>query len=824
MDQIAIGTDGKLYADVWMYNDVLDDGSSHYSMFVWDASALIQAALYSRNQKTSTPIDRISTQSGAAGQRPEAVPQRYDSFGNGQKFFWSYGVGAYSVPGRFAVLKETTLNTPAIVASGGESNVYKDMLGISDKQVAQAKEDGTYSAFESLAKSVFYNGWNFFTLGYLERQAERYNQYSGGNISGTSYLTSFLVDGVTTVASIVVGGRIAGGLSTRLGTGTWGAVAGSAADAGLVTIIQKEGEIISYEISDPGKLDGTYARKALTELTIATALGAGFPLLGAVMSGGARNNYKVMWNSPNELNPTRYKIVQPTVSNKNLALVGSVADSTGGSILSHVGGTLEVAGGKLIQLPKLGSLTIDEALAMQRTLANDLPTMVNKNASLYEQAFQAVQIKNDLIISVRTAMDDANAAAQLSMISPVRSFDEMVRARSKEYAGDALYRQVIADAQAEMRQAGKAPAPYGLCFAAGTLIHTEEGLKPIEQIQVGDWVLTQPEETGERTYKRVTRTTQFEDAPVWSVTYFRGSELDRAQAENRMMPIGVERRLVVTPNHPLWVRGKGWVQVKNLDFDSDELLLSDGDYARIEEVSPLYRTANLGVAWQASTVFTEWDGQLFDLRNGVSGEFEEYRDDPAPQSFSYWDENCYARRIKLGDGSYIYGRGAYQPKSVETWNESCYYRCSVYNFEVEDCHTYYVGTEGVWAHNTNCGETVSDLLVAQRNNLVPSNRIGLVFSKDEAYKLPPPYEGVILVRQPKGSVGTGADFQATAEGVQRIGDDFAEFGYLYPALSGKNLVLAGDARALMPNGNWSKTEVPYVFRLPAGRPYAAISC
>lgn len=424
-------------------------------------------------------------------------------------------------------------------------------------------------------------------------------------------------------------------------------------------------------------------------------------------------NYKIMSNSPKELNPTHYKIVQPTVSNKSLALAGSAADSTGGNLLGRAGGTLEVASEKAIQLPKLGSMTIDEALAMPRSLANDLPAMVNKNAALHEQAV-AVQIKNDLIFSRRTAMDEANAAAQLGMISPIRRFDEMMRARGREYAGDALYRQVVADAQEEMRQATRAAAPCGLCFAAGTLIHTKEGLKPIKQIQVGDWVLTQPEETGERTYKRVTRTNRFEGAAVWAVTYFRRSEQERAQAENRMMPIGLHRRLVVTPNHPLWARGKGWVQVKDLDFDSDELLLSDGDYGCLVEVSPLYITATPGIAWQANTVFTEWDGQLFDLRNDASGEFEEYRDDPDPQFFSYWDENCYAKKIRLGNGFDVYGQGAYQPKPVETWNESCYYRCPVYNFEVEDCHSYYVGTDGVWAHNTNCAEPVNDIVVAQR--------------------------------------------------------------------------------------------------------------
>jgi hypothetical protein len=33
-------------------------------------------------------------------------------------------------------------------------------------------------------------------------------------------------------------------------------------------------------------------------------------------------------------------------------------------------------------------------------------------------------------------------------------------------------------------------------FAAGTLIHTQTGLKPIEKIRVGDFVLSQPEMKG----------------------------------------------------------------------------------------------------------------------------------------------------------------------------------------------------------------------------------------------------------------------------------------------------------------------------------------
>ncbi|HNE92343.1 MAG TPA: Hint domain-containing protein, partial [Agitococcus sp.] len=44
-------------------------------------------------------------------------------------------------------------------------------------------------------------------------------------------------------------------------------------------------------------------------------------------------------------------------------------------------------------------------------------------------------------------------------------------------------------------------------FVAGTLVHTDKGLVPIEQLQVGDMVLSKHESgQGEKAYKRVIST------------------------------------------------------------------------------------------------------------------------------------------------------------------------------------------------------------------------------------------------------------------------------------------------------------------------------
>lgn len=54
-------------------------------------------------------------------------------------------------------------------------------------------------------------------------------------------------------------------------------------------------------------------------------------------------------------------------------------------------------------------------------------------------------------------------------------------------------------------------------FVAGTQVHTRNGLKPIREIQVGDWVLSRSEDPahgGGNGYKRVTRVIGFEKKVV----------------------------------------------------------------------------------------------------------------------------------------------------------------------------------------------------------------------------------------------------------------------------------------------------------------------
>ena len=145
-----------------------------------------------------------------------------------------------------------------------------------------------------------------------------------------------------------------------------------------------------------------------------------------------------------------------------------------------------------------------------------------------------------------------------------------------------------------------------VCFVAGTMIATINGLVAIENIKEGDKVLSTNTDTFETTHKSVLD------------TYIRKTSL--------LIHVWVDgKKTSVTPNHPYWVIGKGWVNAGELSA-GDQLRKPEGDLVSIQRI-----------------------------------EFEELK------------------------------------TSV-----------TVYNFEVEDFHTYYAGDISVLVHNANCKYEVLD--------------------------------------------------------------------------------------------------------------------
>ncbi|TGK43402.1 Hint domain-containing protein, partial [Leptospira gomenensis] len=145
-----------------------------------------------------------------------------------------------------------------------------------------------------------------------------------------------------------------------------------------------------------------------------------------------------------------------------------------------------------------------------------------------------------------------------------------------------------------------------VCFVAGTLIHTENGLKEINDIIEGDFVLSWNEVTKEISYKKVTN------------LYIKNSNL--------IYEVEINKELILrtTWNHPFWVTNKSsWIEVKDLEIN-DLVFLSNGSEVKITDIrnSSVEQTKvyNLGVE-ENHTYFVGDSGVLvhnYDPRSEVS--------------------------------------------------------------------------------------------------------------------------------------------------------------------------------------------------------------
>lgn len=242
-------------------------------------------------------------------------------------------------------------------------------------------------------------------------------------------------------------------------------------------------------------------------------------------------------------------------------------------------------------------------------------------------------------------------------------------------------------------------------FAAGTLVHTREDLRPIEAIAVGDCVLSRPETgEGEPGYKRVTRTFSCDDREVFFLNY--------AIVEP---DVPADRRkygqLVVTGAHPLRVRSlldrssgavrpvNAWMSPAEL-FEAAyrrlwddqmqpmlaELELHDGRTALLEYRNPLLATSNpdLGVVYTAREFWREQiSGPAVHLTpQGPRVEF-------APGGgLEYATMDVEEEIGEEHPEDSVIRRSGYQPL-----------RRQVFNLEVEGNHAYYVGESGVLVHD-----------------------------------------------------------------------------------------------------------------------------
>lgn len=207
------------------------------------------------------------------------------------------------------------------------------------------------------------------------------------------------------------------------------------------------------------------------------------------------------------------------------------------------------------------------------------------------------------------------------------------------------------------------------CFPKGTLVHTQNGLVLIEQIKVGDMVLSKHENSeGEQAYKPVTRV--FEHGPTKVVRVWYVEDAEKPSYGGAVF---------TTQDHPFWVEGAGWTEARFLVGRSElaRVPLHSTQGVRIQGVRHVVATSRPNIGWICSSgniideIGMEWD---FDTNSLHQSDI--YLEEDLTYSESFHDN----------------------PMKVPVWN-----------LEVEDFHTYYVGKDGLWVHNKNADATIHEV-------------------------------------------------------------------------------------------------------------------
>jgi hypothetical protein len=116
------------------------------------------------------------------------------------------------------------------------------------------------------------------------------------------------------------------------------------------------------------------------------------------------------------------------------------------------------------------------------------------------------------------------------------------------------------------------------CFVAGTLVMTEAGLRPIEEIEVGDRVLSRDEATRETEFKAVTQLVHRYDREVWNLAL----SIEDGSGELESFS--------TTDDHPWRTSVGAWISTESL-APGTKLDLADGRTAVVVSVQKTDRTS-----------------------------------------------------------------------------------------------------------------------------------------------------------------------------------------------------------------------------------------
>lgn len=195
-------------------------------------------------------------------------------------------------------------------------------------------------------------------------------------------------------------------------------------------------------------------------------------------------------------------------------------------------------------------------------------------------------------------------------------------------------------------------------FSTGTPVHTPSGLVPIESVRVGDVVLSRDFASGATTQGRIARTHASPDQELLIVRFHKDGPGDDSMLIDT---------LGTTAGQTFYLKDAEWLTANALD-NGDRLELYDRSHGRVICSERLHTTNEPGIGWAIGV----WGTRLNDGA-GNSVDLRSHRPDVALEESFNWPA--------LAD------------------RDGTVYRALVFGLEVEDFHSFFVGTLGAWVHD-----------------------------------------------------------------------------------------------------------------------------
>lgn len=282
------------------------------------------------------------------------------------------------------------------------------------------------------------------------------------------------------------------------------------------------------------------------------------------------------------------------------------------------------------------------------------------------------------------------------------------------------------NAEHSQADSSRAGAADGQGFVAGTLVHTTEGLRPIEQIKVGDLVLSRPETgEGDVSFQPVTRVFEYEDREVYFLPITEVDENLQYHKGNK------EESVAVTGGHPIWIDHYRQTIMNFETWVGDDVVFPVNGWVSVSDYYSRYMSYMDNAEEVNEMTAPEAYGRLADGRLVSIGTPSHLLKGQGPdEGVKFFDTPDWD-----GTGSLVVfsPRGAVKMErtgltssDADLRREARINRCfdftsiasvkmrsggvdpirrKVYNLEVKSNHSYFVGELGLWVHNAGTKRT-----------------------------------------------------------------------------------------------------------------------